>query len=332
MNANEVLAEIGDEIKKKGLPPLIERTFTDVHYEGAGKTAGDGTFRIMQWNLLAQALSQGSDNFILCPKEALDWGNRRLRIIEELLRYEPGILCLEEVDQYSYIKDILTKVGYEGIFFPKPDSPCLYAENSNGPDGCALFYKTSGFVLTDSKCVILQDNEGFDTNQVAVIAKLKIRTESKNAKKNEFYVVGTHLKAKAGYDAVRFEQGQYLVNYLSKLVGDTPVLICGDFNADPNEKVYGVFFDAELNLESAYTNLSDPKQEPPYTSWKIRGTFGGNNESCKTIDYMWLSRDKLLVRRILKLPTGEAIGENRLPSLTYPSDHLSLVCDISLNS
>lgn len=31
---------------------------------------------------------------------------------------------------------------------------------------------------------------------------------------------------------------------------------------------------------------------------------------------------------VLDLPTEEQIGPNRLPSFSYPSDHLSLVCDL----
>ena len=37
--------------------------------------------------------------------------------------------------------------GYSGIFLPKPDSPCIYLPDNNGPDGCALFYKKDKFLL-----------------------------------------------------------------------------------------------------------------------------------------------------------------------------------------
>jgi len=39
---------------------------------------------------------------------------------------------------------------------PKPDSPCVYIDDNNGPDGCALFYKTDKFELLTSKTRILE--------------------------------------------------------------------------------------------------------------------------------------------------------------------------------
>ena len=39
----------------------------------------------------------------------------------------------------------LNSIGYRGHFVPKPDSPCLYVDDNNGPDGCAVFFKTSKF-------------------------------------------------------------------------------------------------------------------------------------------------------------------------------------------
>lgn len=35
---------------------------------------------------------------------------------------------------------------------------------------------------------------------------------------------------------------------------------------------------------------------------------------------------------LLEFPSGEEIGVDRIPSLSYPSDHFSLVCDLDLDS
>ena len=144
--------------------------------------------------------------------------------------------------------------------------------------------------------------------------------------------VVTHLKARSGWEWLRNAQGSDLLRPLQNLVQkhaagpDVPLLICGDFNAVPAEEVYRRFTASPLGLDSAYKKLSeDGLTEPDYTTWKIRPT----GECCSTLDYIWYSRASLRVEAVLDMPTDEQIGPNRLPSFSYPSDHLSLVCDFS---
>ena len=268
------------------------------------------------------ALCLTKDSFIKCPKDALIWETRRLKILEEILTYSPDILCLQEVDHFGYLKAALESVGYKGHFFPKPDSPALYTTNSNGPDGCAVFYDSSKLNLIKYDSVILETLEGYATNQVAVNAVLKIQNTE-----DIFCVANTHLKAKEGWERLRQHQGQYLLKYLRKFAEGKPLIICGDFNAESSEGVYDVMSCSDLNIDSAYKMLSDKDEEPAYTTWKIRGTVNSTSEVCRTIDYIWYSKDKVKVDGLLELPTAEQIGVNRLPSYSYPSDHLSLVAD-----
>ena len=100
---------------------------------------------VMQWNVLSQALGTSLDNFV-SASSSLDWESRRWRVVHEIIRHSPDIICLQEVDHYRLLERILTSLGYQGRFVAKPDSPCLYVEDNNGPDGCALFYRTEKFV------------------------------------------------------------------------------------------------------------------------------------------------------------------------------------------
>lgn len=56
----------------------------------------------------------------------------------------------------------------------------------------------------------------------------------------EVCVVTTHLKAKKGalLSRLRNEQGKDLLEFISAKAGRRPVVICGDFNAEPSEPVY----------------------------------------------------------------------------------------------
>lgn len=95
----------------------------------------------------------------------------------------------------------------------------------------------------------------------------------------EICVTTTHLKAKNGalLSTLRNEQGKDLLNFVQKHCGDRPLILSGDFNAEPIEPIYSTILDNPLCLGSAYadcdnTNSHLPcvEREPSYTTWKIR--------------------------------------------------------------
>ncbi|KAF1384421.1 hypothetical protein PFLUV_G00120010 [Perca fluviatilis] len=289
--------------------------------------------RIMQWNILAQALGEGKDGFIRCPMDALNWQERKYLIMEEILTYRPDILCLQEVDHYyDTFQPILASLGYHGSFLAKPWSPCLDVEQNNGPDGCALFYRRSRFSLQATAHLRLSAMM-LPTNQVAIVQTLICQVTGQR-----LCVAVTHLKARSGWERMRSAQGADLLQSLRSITsqsssgqteaapGTVPLVVCGDFNAEPSEDVYRRFSSSALGLNSAYKLLSaDGQTEPAYTTWKIRPS----GESCSTLDYIWYTHGALSVDCLLDIPTEEQIGPDRLPSYHYPSDHLSLLCDIS---
>lgn len=141
---------------------------------------------------------------------------------------------------------------YNGIFFPKPDSPCLYIEKNNGPDGCAIFYKYEKFNLINYETKILEIWH-VQSNQVAIIANF----QSKKTQK-EFCICTTHLKARNGalLTKLRNEQGKDLLKFAYDKAQNRPLILCGDFNAEPIEPVYNTILNfKELNLSSAYAEI-----------------------------------------------------------------------------
>lgn len=143
----------------------------------------------------------------------------------------------------------------------------------------------------------------------------------------EVCIATTHLKARQGalLSTLRNEQGKDILDFLAEHTDHRPVIMCGDFNAEPSEPVYStVMSDARFHLDSAYRCVAGA--EPDYTTWKIRE----EGEVCHTIDYIFYSRKQLSVSQVLKLPAAEEIGHERCPSLSYPSDHFSLLADFKL--
>lgn len=313
--------------------------------------------RLLQWNILSQCLGQNNDGFVKCPEEALTWENRKYLIVEEIVRNNPDVVCLQEVDHFKFLERMLGSQNYNGIFFPKPDSPCLYIQDNNGPDGCAIFYKRDKFELINFDTRVLEVWR-VQSNQVAIVANLRINESGK-----EICICTTHLKARNGalLSKLRNEQGKDLLRFVNAMAQGRPVIISGDFNAEPIEPIYSTVLSYKaLGLSSAYADLNikektnaskqcngnatanensesdggskedlslaelSANSEPPYTTWKIRE----EGEVCHTIDYIFYSKKHLKVNNCLQFPSENEIGVNRTPSFQYPSDHFSLMCDL----
>uniref|UniRef100_T1J2V4 Nocturnin n=1 Tax=Strigamia maritima TaxID=126957 RepID=T1J2V4_STRMM len=309
-----------------GKPSILHRKFkyTDANTKYFYPTAPNNTMvRIMQWNILAQALGEHNDSFVACPLEALDWKYRRFRLLQELVKYEADIFCLQEVDHFMFFQTTLGAIGYKGIFFPKPDSPCLYVPRNNGADGCAIFYNSRIFDVVRVETRVLEV-WSVQSNQVAILVILRVRSTGQS-----FCVVTTHLKARQGsiLSTLRNEQGKDLLQFVRvNCSQDMPIFVCGDFNAEPNEPVYSAMTNCGkdfVGFKSAYKTMYG--EEPDYTTWKIRE----EGEICHTIDYIFFSSQHCSPESVLLLPSGDDIGVGRIPSLEYPSDHFSLICDFS---
>jgi len=280
----------------------------------------DSTLRIFQWNHLSQTLGTKNDNFVCCPPEALVWSTRRWRLLEEILRHKPDIICLQEVDHFKLLQAALGSVGYTGRFVPKPDSPCIYLADNNGPDGCAIFVRHAKFDIVAEGQRVLEVWR-VQSNQVVLCLNLRDKRSGR-----ELCVATTHLKARQGalLSTLRNEQGKDMLDWLADRAAGRPLLLTGDFNADPSEPVFEtVTKHPQLRLSSAY-NDSTEEEEDFYTTWKIRET----GEQKHVLDYIFHTTDRLSPVATLEMPSEAEVGEKRLPSLQFPSDHLSLVAGL----
>jgi len=287
-------------------PPLLRRL------QGQARGEGEGV-RVLQWNQLSQTLGTQNDGFVLCPASALEWGTRRWRLLEELVRHRPSIICLQEVDHFPMVERALASLGYTGHFTPKPDSPCIYLPSNSGPDGCAVFYRSDEWEVVGEVHTRVLEVWHVQSNQVAVAVNLRSRRSGR-----EVCVATTHLKARTGalLATLRHEQGKDLLAWLATVKLHRPLILTGDFNAEPTEPVVRAVTE---ELASAYPDTT------PFTTWKVRES----GEQKSTLDYIFHSKG-LEVEATLDMPTEEQVGVDRLPSEAFPSDHLSLVADFRL--
>lgn len=303
------------------------------------------------------------DTFIKCPKSALKWSDRGPLLLQEMLRANPDIMCLEEVDHYQdFFRPELSRHGYESTFFPKRYSPCLLFPNNSGPDGCALFYRSARFELVKKKDLILKNTEGGESNQIAVLGEFRMRRreerqpdeqekdketkaqkhldneEKKNNVKDQelplsssIFVCVTHLKAKSEAKELRAAQGKHLIEEVTSFSqAGSPIIVAGDFNATPAEEVYSYFSSQDahpgLKMESSYRGAHYGGNEPEFTSWKFRE----ENELKYTIDYIWYCPENLHVERLWDLPISKEVCEAGLPCKLYPSDHVALCTEFTI--
>ncbi|TNN20637.1 Nocturnin isoform 2 [Schistosoma japonicum] len=310
----------------------------------------DLKIRIMQWNILAQGFIP-LDEFVHCPCKMLSFERRCRLIAEEILRYDPDIVCLQEADIIKDIVEILTtrrgKDDYSFYFLPKYNSPCLMIKNNHGPDGLAVIYRNDKYKLIKTEKIPLNED---DSRHALFCHFVPKAVGSSNKSFSDIYLICLHLKAKETYREIRKKQGQKLINYLSSFIERIcstglsvnsnvfpPIFICGDFNADPTEPVINLLQNFSFNsntlykLTSAYY-VAEGCKEPEFTTWKIRKSKRITNltEICHTVDYIWYCNQLCTLLGVWSIPSKREIGPSGLPSAIFPSDHMNLIADFSL--
>ena len=236
----------------------------------------------------------------------LEW-NYRKNNIESLLtslHKKIDIYCLQEIEEYDvFYKPLFEKFGCDGIYYSK----------GQNRDGLAIFYKSDQFTLLDHEKIYFVEKE---TQFFVVCHFHDIATG------NTFYVINTHLKSKKPYESKRTEQGAMMVDYIKKnLNANLPLIICGDFNADPYEPVIKNF---NKHFESVYD--FDDKH---FTTFKIR-----DKVYKRYIDYIWINKKFNIMVEIRPekfIKNDTLASETGLPTAYYPSDHLIIGTSLSIS-
>ena len=261
------------------------------------------------------------------PNICLDFNLRRWRLVEVILGggifmdNQFDIIGLEEVDRYyGFFQPIMTLFEYDSLFYPKPNSPG--SKNGWFSDGCALFWKRDVFDLIQNETRKYQVG-----SQIYIVVVLRHKQSGR-----DIIVAVTHLKAKQNDDneQIRTQQVIEVVNYLSDIrrkvatendlsVDDIPVILMGDFNADPDgdgRTCIKSVLSQELQLNSAYNLETDF-----FTTWKTRG----DKTVRRIIDYIFHTNAKgFECSKTLSIPDNEEIESSKLPGFRFPSDHMSI--------
>jgi nocturnin len=291
---------------------LLQREIQKVD---TGCGGGKKLIRVCQFNVLARCYATtGPRGFPHVKNEhVLDWHRRRHVLLAAILEHSPDIVCVEEMDEWEWISKQLGAAKFDGRYQRKS------AKSSK--DGVGILWNRDRFALKRFEAVELGKLcDDSSMTQVAVCVEL-----DGGGGESSICIVATHLKAKLPFAEVRCRQVDALLKYVDEFVGTLPVVLCGDFNDMPtSEAVRRVAEHQSLSLASAYADV-EGDTERHYTTFKVRETA---MRHC--IDYVFYSTRRLRCVARVAMPSAESIPYPHLPSLRWPSDHLSLVVDLAL--
>lgn len=126
--------------------------------------------------------------------------------------------------------------------------------------------------------------------------------------------VVTHLHHLVADEGVREAQAHDLTHWLGAIEG--PLVVVGDFNAEPTEPTYGVMLDAGFRSSSAEANGAEPAVTWP-SGIEAPGMDEDGDPGC--LDYVWV-RGPITVEACHLAFDRPAVGDATL----YPSDHFGL--------
>jgi hypothetical protein len=133
----------------------------------------------------------------------------------------------------------------------------------------------------------------------------------------------THLNDQSTSPELRQTQSKFFLETIKEFNEENlPIIICGGLNDSPKSLMYKEFLNYG-SLESAYTKYNSSTGVEPYTT--VKKVEDKIFQECH--DYIWYSSDSLFVSHLLEIPNAETFEFN-IPCLIYPSDHLSLTCEI----
>lgn len=350
-------------------PNLVEAgpgrcPFENRHSFTTNKLSGN-SFRVLSYNLLADTYADSDYSrgvlFPYCPPYALHIDYRKQLLLKEIIGFNSDIICLQEVDDKIYTADYeptLSVLHYDSVFNRK---------GAEVVEGLATFYNKKRFEKLGFNSVIISENlnlESFkSTWERLENEKTKTRFMERNTsvqvttlkfKENpsEILIVGnTHLYFHPNADHIRLLQGFFAVSYVKHIAEEAKkqnpdcnvnIILCGDFNSVPDCGIYQLmttgfvpsdFKDWNSFPEEAVTNISLSQNmqfasacgTPEYTNYTVE--FSG------CLDYIYYQTERLEVEQVIPMPSNEEITLHiAIPSVVFPSDHISLCADLKLKN
>ncbi|CAL0313849.1 unnamed protein product [Lupinus luteus] len=194
-------------------------------------------FTVASYNILADRnAKQHSDLYLNVPSRYISWDRRKTLISNELFGWDPDILCLQEVDKYVELSDILVKAGYTGTYKRR---------TGDTADGCAMFWKADKFRLLEEEGIQFKDF-GLCDNVAQLLVFEMCESESRRVIVGNIHVLYNPNRGEVKLGQIRFLLSR--AGALSEKWGSAPIVLAGDFNITPQSGIYKFLSSSELNI------------------------------------------------------------------------------------
>ena len=248
------------------------------------------------------------------------WPNRRQYVIKIVTDYDFDVVGMEEVtgnnkdattgkSQLQDLRDMLT--GYADYSVEREGKN--YSYNS-------IFYKTSKYTLIDKGFFYVNEHPetpgiGWEGSHARTCIWVHLRD---NASQQDFYFVCTHQNY--GETLSGIEGAKLVGNRIRQLVGQTPVVLVGDFNMirSAHEEAYRGYASHLYDLAlTAPVNQCLPADGPQISATTTGWTPATNGSTGNEFDYIFYDHMEPLSRHIITQYYPEA-GRTVNPSDHYP--------------
>ncbi|KAK9198906.1 hypothetical protein WN944_014092 [Citrus x changshan-huyou] len=201
--------------------------------------SSDERFSVVSYNILGDKNAfKHRDLYQNVRYEYMKWNRRKRLICQELIGLNPDIICMQEVDRYFDILNVMEKVGYAG---------CYKRRTGYNVDGCAMFWKADKFRLLEQTSIEFKEF-GLREN-VAQLSAFEMR----NTKSRRVLVGNIHVLYNPNRGEVKLGQICFLssrARIVAEKWGNIPVVLAGDFNITPQSAIYKFLSSSELNIKS----------------------------------------------------------------------------------
>ncbi|XP_059800178.1 2',5'-phosphodiesterase 12 isoform X1 [Hypanus sabinus] len=313
--------------------------------------------RVVSYNILADVYAQTELSkttlYPYCAPYALHADYRQNLIKKELSGYHADILCLQEVDKHLFhdsLSPALDAFGFHGLFRIKEKQH----------EGLATFFRASKYRLLSQHDVTFSEALASDPLHADVLQKISANPSVKEKvlqrstalqvcvlqsledSARKVCIGNTHLywHPKGGHIrliqiAIAF---RHLHQITSEMYPNTPIIFCGDFNSIPNSGLYEFVTKGSISADHHDWSSNGEEEQCPMSlthSFELRSACGepaytnyvGGFQGC--LDYIFMDTNTFEIAEVIPFPTHEEITCHvALPSVSHPSDHIALVCDL----
>lgn len=202
----------------------VVRRFVPITAQTPPRPAGIllSNLRVQQFNVLADGLSglrPDLGGFSRVGRDVLMWENRKWKILDELLRFKPDVITLQECDHYDdFFLPELAKQGYDGTFAPKPASACLKV--SDRSDGCAIFVHTDKLRFVSTEVRTVRHSPVCNSADHPHILQIMLYGLPPEEEEDVWEVQGTHAKRESHHSR---RQNQVALTAVCELYNADPV-------------------------------------------------------------------------------------------------------------